>query len=169
MAIPIDHSYNEIVITNKNDMFVTLETIAQLEPGAILDIGMFFKRIGCISRTIMDYTIPKNTILDGIDLYEHLSFPVWNNIYNKIICYQGSASIPDYPYQLVIALGIQRLLECMNLPDLSALIKMIKYHAHYLLINEYTGLRAFLLQHHLDAHYIQSEEYTYYLIKIGEQ
>ena len=41
----------------KNDIYIFFETMKQLEPHSILDIGMFFKRIGAVSRNAMDEEI----------------------------------------------------------------------------------------------------------------
>ena len=41
------------MVRDKNIMYIFCEVINQLEPESILDIGMFFKSIGGVSRQIL--------------------------------------------------------------------------------------------------------------------
>ena len=43
-----------MILKNENDIYLYFETIEQLEPKHILDVGMFLKRIGSVSRKVMD-------------------------------------------------------------------------------------------------------------------
>lgn len=76
-------------IINQNDMYLYFEIINQIEPDSIIDIGMFLKRIGAISRQVNGFFVPDNVVLDGIDIMPHLSVKVYEKIYDNI------ASIAD--------------------------------------------------------------------------
>lgn len=69
-------------ITNQNDMYLYFEVIDRIEPNSILDIGMFLKRIGAISRQVMDKSINETVLLDGIDFMPDINIPVYSEIYN---------------------------------------------------------------------------------------
>ena len=57
----------------------------QEEPeGPILDIGMFLKRIGAVSRRVLDIEIPESTILHGVDVPGTPAFPLYEKIYDRI-------------------------------------------------------------------------------------
>ena len=58
-----------MILKNENDIYIYFETIAQLEPKTILDVGMFLKRIGSVSRKAMDGGVPEDVRLDGVDFF----------------------------------------------------------------------------------------------------
>ena len=68
-----------MILKNENDIYMYFETIEQLAPQRVLDIGMFLKRIGSVSRKVMDREVPAEVCLDGIDLFPQFQFPVWRN------------------------------------------------------------------------------------------
>ena len=75
---------NSKIIVNQNDIFVYFEMIKRNEPKSILDIGMFLKRIGAISRQAMEYEIPQDILLDGIDIFPEFGMSVYEMVFNKI-------------------------------------------------------------------------------------
>lgn len=78
------------MITNDNDIYVYFELIRQMQPSSILDIGMFLQRIGAVSRQAMSCEIPSSTYLEGIELPEQPSLPIYHKVYDKI------TSMADY-------------------------------------------------------------------------
>ncbi len=74
-----------MVLTNRSAIYIYFDLIKQLEPKRILDIGMFLKRTGSVSRKMMARQVPESVILDGIDFFPEMNFPVWNNIYNRVL------------------------------------------------------------------------------------
>ncbi len=93
-------------IKNENDMFIYFEVIKELEPKNILDAGMFLKRIGNVSRQVMNQKIPKEICLDGIDFFPEVCFPVWKNVYDRIITPQDfMTGCGSEKYCLGIVLG----------------------------------------------------------------
>ncbi len=62
-----------MILKNENDIYMYFETIEQLAPQRVLDIGMFLKRIGSVSRKVMDREVPAEVCLDGID-FPNFSF-----------------------------------------------------------------------------------------------
>lgn len=75
---------NSKIIVNQNDIFVYFEMIKRNEPKSILDIGMFLKRIGAVSRQAMEYEIPQDIFLCGIDIFPEFGLSVYEMIFNKI-------------------------------------------------------------------------------------
>ena len=73
-----------MILKNENDIYIYFETIEQLEPGNILDVGMFLKRIGSVSRKVMSREIPAYIQLDGVDFFPETSFQIWEKIYDSI-------------------------------------------------------------------------------------
>lgn len=71
-------------INKQNDIYMVFRIIEELEPKEIVDIGMFFKRVGMISRNVMEKTIPDDIELVGVDIFRQWDMPVWKNIYNRI-------------------------------------------------------------------------------------
>lgn len=67
-----------------DDVYVVTETIEQIEPESILDIGMFFERACILSRKIVDKQIPQETILDGYE-FEHKNIGIQSTIYDNIV------------------------------------------------------------------------------------
>ena len=73
-----------MILKNENSIYMFYEAIEQLEPEKILDVGMFLKRTGAVSRKVMSRDIPEDRQLTGIDFFPELTFPVWNMIYDQI-------------------------------------------------------------------------------------
>lgn len=51
------------MITDKDVMYIYSEVINQMEPQKILDVGMFYKAIGAVSRRILEMEVPEIVIL----------------------------------------------------------------------------------------------------------
>ncbi|MBQ4284558.1 MAG: hypothetical protein IJB96_11615 [Lachnospira sp.] len=74
----------EKCITNANDIYVYFEIANMVEPERILDVGMFLKRMGAISRQAMLRTIDDDIYMCGIDCMEECQVGVYDNVYNRI-------------------------------------------------------------------------------------
>ena len=97
-----------MILKNENDIYIFFEAIEQLEPGRVLDVGMFLKRIGCVSRKAMNREVPEETQLDGVDFFPETNFPVWDGIYDSVLDVDGFAAkgTPDL-YGLAVVLGTE--------------------------------------------------------------
>ncbi len=51
-----------MVLTNRSAIYIYFDLIKQLEPKRILDIGMFLKRTGSVSRKMMARQVPESVI-----------------------------------------------------------------------------------------------------------
>lgn len=106
-------------IKNKNDIFAYFEIIQELEPKTILDAGMFLKRIGSVTRQIMNQEVPQEICLNGIDFFPEISFAVWDNIYDRIYTWQDFLDeCKGNQYELGIILGSDALLERIDIAEL---------------------------------------------------
>lgn len=74
----------KMIIKSENSIYIFYEIIRQLEPNSILDMGMFLKRVGSVSTKIMGREIPEQIVLDGVDFFPEISFPVWDTIYHQV-------------------------------------------------------------------------------------
>lgn len=72
-------------VIDRELMFLYFKMIQEEPEGPILDIGMFLKRIGAVSRRVLDIEIPKTTVLNGVDAPGTPSFPVYEKIYDRIL------------------------------------------------------------------------------------
>lgn len=155
-----------MILTNQNDIYIFFEVIRQIEPKSILDIGMFLKRAGSVSRKAMDGEVAEDIRLDGIDFFREIDFPVWKNIYNRIIDYQVFlAEDEKQTYDLVILLGADALRQIISLKEIARKATEL---SRYVLTDKFADV---WVMQYADAKVIdlKVEEDTYFLIDFGEQ
>lgn len=73
------------IITDSDMMFYYFQMIQNSGPHTVLDVGMFLKRIGAVSRYAMSTEISEDIILCGIDLFPECQMPIYEEVYNEII------------------------------------------------------------------------------------
>ena len=71
------------MINNENIMYMYCNVLGQTEPEKILDIGLFYRQIGGVSRTILNSDVPKKCFITGIDLENSKNYGVYNTIYDE--------------------------------------------------------------------------------------
>lgn len=107
----------------KNDIYIFFETMKQLEPHSILDIGMFFKRIGAVSRNAMDEEIPENIIFDGVSLEAECVFPIYDTVYNSVMEMERFMTDESLDmYELIVILGNVEIPSNVSLDKLMCLL-----------------------------------------------
>lgn len=154
-----------MILTDENDIYIFFEVIKQLEPQKILDIGMFLKRTGSISRRAMNCEVPEEVRLDGIDFFSEMNFPVWKNVYNQIMSpEQFLEKNTVREYDLIILLGVK---EIQNRSELPEMIKAVKHGSGYLLLDELSDVWA--AQKDTGIIELNVEQNIYFLLKFGEQ
>lgn len=100
------HNISERLITNQNDIYVFFEIVKQIEPKSILDLGMFLKRIGNISRQTANEEISKEVTMDAVDYLEDMKIPVYETVYNGIYDeYTFLHSNKTYELAIMLRLG----------------------------------------------------------------
>ena len=72
------------MVRDKNIMYIFCEVINQLEPESILDIGMFFKSIGGVSRQILGIEISDSIYITGVDTDKTNGLNVYSRVYARI-------------------------------------------------------------------------------------
>ena len=87
------------MVRDKNIMYIFCEVINQLEPESILDIGMFFKSIGGVSRQILGIEISDSIYITGVDTDKTNGLNVYSRVYNKIISKNGICEDKQRCYQ----------------------------------------------------------------------
>ncbi len=90
-------------------MFVYFEVIRQVQPAAVLDIGMLLKRVGAVARQLMGREISPQLLLEGLDLLQDMDYKAVHTIYNTV--YKDVAKLPDRHYDLAFLLRSEELLD----------------------------------------------------------
>lgn len=73
------------MITDKDVMYIYSEVINQMEPQKILDVGMFYKSIGAVSRRILEMEVPENCYITGVETDSISGLNVYEAIYDEIV------------------------------------------------------------------------------------
>ncbi len=77
-------SFVDKCVVNQNAVYLYFEIVRQIKPEIIIDVGMFLKRIGAVSRQAMGMEIGRNVELCGIDAMPECSAGVYGTIYDRI-------------------------------------------------------------------------------------
>lgn len=113
-----------MIIQKENDAYVYFQIVKELQPTSVLDVGMFLKRTGSLSRQMMNCEIPREVWLDGVDFFPEVEFPIWEIIYNEIYCAEKFIGMKNLPvYELGILLGSEGLRGKVLFGELLALMK----------------------------------------------
>lgn len=153
-----------MIIRNENDIYIYFETITQLEPQKILDVGMFLKRVGSVARKAMDGEVPEEIKLDGVDLFPEVDFPVWKQVYSEIFDKEEFlSSDKTRAYDLAVALGTE---EMQKRNPFSELAEVIKDSACYLLTDARPDTWGREVRN-AQINDLHVEQDTYYLINFG--
>ena len=137
-------------IVNQNDMYIYFECVNQIAPASVLDIGMFLKRIGAVSRQVMGAELPRAVRLDGIDFMEQTAVGVYRTIYDHIyskeealsrMCAAGASALNNH-YEMAVMLGVNPFLK----PQQEEVIcRWLPEHVHYVLTDD-AGTKKSLIQ-----------------------
>lgn len=116
------------MIKDDNIMYLFYNVINQLEPNTLLDVGMFFKAIGSVSRQIVSINIPDDIYITGVQMDNLDNLDIYNKIYDRII--QGKdIRTENKDYYLAVFLS-DLIEEC----DKKQLFEDIKRKVKYMLI-----------------------------------
>ncbi len=106
--------------------------IEQKEPESVLDIGMFLRKIGSISREFGDKTIGDKVRLCGVDHGDETLFPVYRALYDDILDYPqflDDDKDASEHYDLALYLGMAQ--EQKSVPD-ERLLDWLRTRTDYL-------------------------------------
>lgn len=129
-----ERTMKDYILKDSNDLFTYYEVMNQMEAKCILDVGMFLKRVGSLTRDTVGEHLPENAFLSGIDIAPEIKFPAWSYIYDKI---QDISDFlekeSDITYDISFFLGMKGLL-----PEnvLKELIDKVSDSAEYVLIDD---------------------------------
>lgn len=73
------------MITDKDVMYIYSEVINHMEPRKILDVGMFYKAIGAVSRRILEMEVPEDCYITGVETDSISWLNVYETIYDEIV------------------------------------------------------------------------------------
>ncbi len=98
------------MITDTDVMYVYCEVINQLEAQKILDIGMFFKAVGAVSRSLLDMQIPQEYNITGVDIDKIPYLEIYDTIYNRITDVDElfNGAYKDEKYDLITFIGAEK-------------------------------------------------------------
>lgn len=120
-----------IVISDENMNYIFFQVINRIEAKRVLDVGMFLKRTGSVSRGMMDEKISESVQLVGIDFWPEITFPVWKYIYNDVYTVEEYLKAEEgKKYDLAVLLGKLELSESIGYDEI---VKKVKRQASYLL------------------------------------
>ena len=74
----------EKCITNQNDIYLYFEIIKQIQPQKVLDVGMFLKRMGAVSRQAVNSEVGSEVELYGVDFMGDCRVEVYEQVYDVI-------------------------------------------------------------------------------------
>ena len=95
-----------MILKDENMLYIYFEAMEQIEPKRVLDIGMMLKRFGCISRRAMNREVPGTVEITGVDFFPEVKFPVWEQIYDKILSMEEfEQEVLKETYDLTVLLG----------------------------------------------------------------
>lgn len=147
-------------ITNKNEMFVFFQMIEQIEPESVLDVGMFLKRIGAISRNVLDSSIDENIRLDAVDIDDGVKLAVYDTVYTNIVTLQKLDLIQKTDLVMMMdAAGI------MSVKELENVILWSEKNAKYIVTDAETYKEVSRFTINFQARNITVDEDVYYLIE----
>ena len=153
-----------MILKNENDIYIYFEAIEQLEPQKVLDIGMFLKRIGGVSRKAMNRRVPANTDLDGIDLFCDIKLPIWETIYDSVMTAEAFLEDPEEErYDLAVFLGAEEAAEKLPLLKMA---EALYARAKYVLLDGLSDVWKSCWKD-VSTRDINLEENHYYLLNFG--
>jgi hypothetical protein len=130
----------------KPDISFLLQSVEQISPQSILDIGMFLKRIGCISRHVLDGELASTCILDGTDCMPDIQVPIYHTIYDHILPLEDflthTTSLEYQPFQLnnYDLIAVMQPANIIPPQALAPMWEWISLHSHYAITNYFGGL-----------------------------
>lgn len=99
-------------ITDADMIFFYMSMLDYLKPKRVLDIGMFLKRAGFISRQAMAMEISEEIVLCGVDVYPKDPLGIYERIYSQVIDrdtffneMERYLSAPEYRFDTAVLLG----------------------------------------------------------------
>lgn len=143
-------------ITDSDDIYLFFESVERAKADAILDIGAFLIRIGAISRSVKDKSIPPETIIDALKPDSVPMFPVYQVIYNKIF-----ESLPGKKYEFAIMLRPNEVFDSGVIRDI---IDWSRSHVGFLLTDMETYNLNRTLETNKSSSILSSEKNQYVLI-----
>lgn len=104
-------------ITDADMIFFYMSMLDYLKPKRVLDIGMFLKRAGFISRQAMAMEISEEIVLCGVDVYPEYPLELYERIYHQVTDkdtflsgIERYLSDPEYRFDAAVLLGIGGIL-----------------------------------------------------------
>lgn len=131
-------------IVNQNDIYLYFEMFRQLKPSKVIDIGMFLKRIGAVSRQAVSSEIGADVKLFGIDVMPECGVGVYSTIYDRIWSVGGFAGMEEAmeetiektmekTYDLAFMLRTDK---CLSISEESGIVSRIAKEASYLVVDD---------------------------------
>lgn len=120
-----------MILTSETDIYVFFEIIDKVEAESILDVGMFLKRVGSVSRQIKDKEISKDKTLVGVDFFPKVMCPIWNCIYDTVYTaseFFQKESTKKYSLATVIQLN-----NCMSEAEAVSMWEWLGNHVSYVI------------------------------------
>lgn len=122
---------DKMILTDETDIYAFFEIIDRTEADSILDVGMFLKRIGSVSRQVKDKEISMEKKLIGVDFFPEISCPVWKTIYDSVFGVEEFFSPKNnQKYQLAMVLQLEG---CINETEYVQMWNWLSSHVSYIM------------------------------------
>lgn len=121
----------------QNDIFVFYEIINDIKPEKVLDVGMFLKGVGSVSRKIMDKKIDENIWMKGVDFMPEVQFPVFQQIYDEIITIQSFLKQSDNKEKCDLGVFLKNREVDIEGKKEKKILEKMSGMCHYILSNKY--------------------------------
>ena len=119
------------MITSSDILYIYCEIMEQLEPKKVLDIGMFYKAIGCVSRRILNKEVPECCFIEGVCIDKAETLGVYETIYDKIIDEKDFDELNENDFDLAVMLSDE-----LSKADRVRFIRRVSESCSYLLTYE---------------------------------
>lgn len=152
-----------MIIKNENSIYIFFQMIEQIKPQSVLDMGMFLKRVGSVSRKIMGCEVQASIELDGVDFFPEVSFPIWKTIYNQTMTAERYFEMENGKrYDVVTVLGIEELQKKSRLQDIVKKATLSHYVLTDKMAPEWSAQDNFVRVTDMTV-----EDNTYFLLEFG--
>lgn len=105
------------IITDADMIFFYLSMLDYLKPKRVLDIGMFLKRAGFVSRQAMSMEISREIMLHGVDVFPEYPLGIYGIIYDAVLDRETFlkeidryAAMPENRFDVAVLLGMEGIL-----------------------------------------------------------
>lgn len=108
-----------MILKNVESIVTFFDVAEEIEAESILDVGMFLKRSGCVSRMACGRRMDEKVRLTGVDILPTVQFPVWEHVYDRIVDVSDFLNTDDTSYDLAFVFGAAGVMHAISWKELT--------------------------------------------------